>query len=248
MCGRFPQNKRPSRYETDLDPDWGQTYLEFSPSWNVSPGREVLVFHDNEAGHVAELLHWGFLPYWADAKARRPINARLETAATIPYFRRAWRVGRCVIPADGWYEWKETPAGKVPYFIHRQDEGSIFLAGLYEINRHENTSTFAILTTEAEGALREIHEREPVAFTAEIARQWIRRDLSLREVSELALVLAVRLVCLAHHFFAREQSQERWAGIWLGSVLHDRHVLERGLLLGHSGLWRFDGKAVGTAC
>ncbi len=186
MCGRFPQNKRPSRYEMDLDPKWGQTDLEFSPSWNVSPGRDVLVLHDNEAGHVAELLQWGFLPYWADAKARRPINARLETAATAPYFRRAWRVGRCVIPTDGWYQWKETPAGKIPYFIHRQDGGSIFLAGLYEINRHENTSTFAILTTEAEGALREIHEREPVAFSAEIARRWIRRDLSLREVSELA--------------------------------------------------------------
>lgn len=187
MCGRFPQNKNVSRYAEALYPEWQPQEFELVPSWNVSPGRDVLVFHDSYSGHVAELLHWGFLPYWADAKARKPINARVESAATSPYFRHAWKISRCVIPADGWYEWQVTPAGKQPYFIYRADHEPVMMAGLYEVNRHANLTSFAILTVEAEDGLRELHEREPLVLSAEAARQWVRRDLRPDEVAAIAL-------------------------------------------------------------
>lgn len=186
MCGRFPQNKRPSRYATALDPSWHPRELDLQPSWNVSPGRDVLVFHDNDEGHVTELLHWGFLPSWADTAARKPINARVETAGTSPYFRQAWRQGRCIVPADGWYEWKVGPSGKQPYFIHRADDEPVMMAGLYETNLRANVTSFAILTMDAKGALREIHAREPLVLSAELAQRWIRRDLALSEVNALA--------------------------------------------------------------
>lgn len=187
MCGRFPQSKRPSRYSEAFDPGWKQTDFDLQPSWNVAPSRQVLVFHDNDTGHVAKLLYWGFLPSWADSKARKPINARVETAATIPYFRDAWKTGRCIVPADGWYEWKETPEGKQPYFIYRANEEPVFMAGLYASNRPANITSFAILTMEAEGTLRKIHEREPLVLSAEDARQWIRRDLPAEEIAAIVL-------------------------------------------------------------
>lgn len=186
MCGRFSQSRRPGRYAEALDPEWQPAGPAFQASWNVAPGRDVLVFRDGDAGHLAEMLHWGFLPAWADAGARQPINARVETAATSPYFRHAWMAGRCLVPADGWYEWKAVTGGKQPYYICRANEAPVFLAGLYEINRHEHVASFAILTTEAHGALRDIHEREPLVLGAETGRAWLRRDLAGADLARLA--------------------------------------------------------------
>ena len=185
MCGRFPQGQSETRYAISLDPEWTPLPLDFKPTWNMSPSRQALVFHDDDSGHVAELFYWGFLPSWADATAQKPINARVETAATKPYFRHAWKSGRCLVPADGWYEWKETPGGKQPYFIHRVDNEPVFLAGLYETNSRANGTSFTILTMEATGSLRDIHEREPLVLSAEAGRRWIRRDLATRDISPI---------------------------------------------------------------
>lgn len=187
MCGRFAQSDKPIRYAQTLDPEWTPPALEFQPTWNMAPSRKVLVFHDDDNGRVAELLTWGFIPSWADSKeAQKPINARVETAASKPYFRRAWKTSRCVIPADGWYEWKVTPQGKVPFFIHRRDNEPLLMAGLYETNPHADITTFTILTLEAKGVLRGIHDREPLVLSAEASRQWLRKDLQPDEVAEIA--------------------------------------------------------------
>lgn len=186
MCGRFSQSRRPGRYAEALDPEWQPADPAFQASWNVAPGRDVLVFRDGDAGHLAEMLHWGFLPAWADVAARKPINARVETAASSPYFRHAWNSGRCLVPADGWYEWKALARGKQPYYVHRADEEPVFMAGLYEINGHARLASFAILTIEAHGALRDIHEREPLVLAAETGRQWLRLDLAAAGIARLA--------------------------------------------------------------
>lgn len=151
MCGRFAQSQPVIHYAHALDPVWEPLPLALKPTWNMAPGRDVLVFHDSEAGHVAGLQHWGLLPAWADPKAQKPINARAETAASKPYFRKAWKSGRCVIPADGWFEWKQGERGKQPYFIYRADEQPILMAGLYDTNPHAHITTFAILTADACG-------------------------------------------------------------------------------------------------
>ncbi len=160
-----------------------------NPTWNMAPSGLALVFHDGENGHVAELLKWGFLPSWAKLDDRKPINARVETAAMSPYFRRAWKSNRCLIPADGWYEWKMTDEGNQPYFIHDVNNQPVMLAGLYETNHHANATTFTILTMQSGGALGQIHEREPLVFSVEAGKRWIRRDLPAHEINKVIQTL-----------------------------------------------------------
>ena len=178
MCGRFSQSQPVIHYAHALDPVWEPLSLEFKPTWNLAPSRLAIVFLDNDTGHEAKLLHWGFLPSWADPKGQKPINARIETAATKPYFRKAWKSGRCLIPADGWFEWKESAKGKQPHYLYRADNQPILMAGLHETNPHVNMTSFAILTTEADGTLREVHDRKPLVLSAETGRQWIRKDMA----------------------------------------------------------------------
>ena len=186
MCGRFAQSQPVIHYAKALDPKWQPPPLELAPAWNMAPGRDALVFHDDEKGHVTSFLHWGFLPSWADPTGQKPINARVETAASKPYFRKAWKSGRCLIPADGWYEWKQGERSKQPYFIHRADNEPVLMAGLYESNPHANITTFTILTMDSTGALREIHEREPLVLSAEAGLKWVRRDTHHDEIAALA--------------------------------------------------------------
>jgi putative SOS response-associated peptidase YedK len=211
MCGRFAQSQDVVFYAHALDQGWTPPTLDLKPTWNMAPSRNVLVLHDDETGHVAELLHWGFLPSWADAKARKPINARVETAATSPYFRHAWKFGRCLIPADGWYEWKEHEHGKQPYFIHSATNEPIFMAGLYTTNPQVNITSFAIITTDAKGKLVDIHDREPLVLTPEAGKQWIRRDISPDQVIEIAKQpMKASSFYLACSLQACEQYSQRW--------------------------------------
>jgi putative SOS response-associated peptidase YedK len=186
MCGRFAQSQPLIHYAHAFDPAWEPTFLDLQPTWNLAPGRRALVFHETNFGKSAELLQWGFLPAWADPTGQKPINARVETAASKPYFRKAWKAGRCLIPADGWYEWLGAAKNKQPYFIHRSDNQPILMAGLYETNTHANITSFAILTTEADGALPDVHDRKPLVLSAETGKQWIRRDLAANEIAALA--------------------------------------------------------------
>jgi putative SOS response-associated peptidase YedK len=186
MCGRFAQSLPVIQYARALDPEWTPQALEMQPTWNLAPSRNALVFHDGDTGHLAELLQWGFLPAWADPKGQKPINARMETAATKPYFRKAWKTGRCLIPAGGWYEWQVKDKLKQPFFIHRADDQPMLMAGLYETNPHANITSFAILTTDADGDLREVHDRKPIVLSARAANQWISRELPADKIAAIA--------------------------------------------------------------
>jgi putative SOS response-associated peptidase YedK len=186
MCGRIAQSQPLIKYARAPDPAWQPSPIELQPTWNMAPSRRALIFHDGDAGYMAELFNWGFLPAWADPKAQKPNNARVETAATKPYFRKAWKSGRCLIPADGWYEWKVTDKSKQPFFIHRADDQPMLMAGLYEANPQANITSFAILTTDADGNLREVHDRKPLVFSAEVGLECIRRDLASDDIAGLA--------------------------------------------------------------
>ena len=95
-----------------------------------------------------------------------PINARVETAATKFLFRDAWRKRRCLVPADGWYEWRMEHGRKQPYFFHRRDDEPVFFAGLW------SGDTFCLLTMSADGELAEIHNRRPLAICSDDAQPW----------------------------------------------------------------------------
>jgi putative SOS response-associated peptidase YedK len=96
-----------------------------------------------------------------------PINARVETADSKPTFRDAWRINRCAVPADGWYEWRLENGKKQPYFFRRRDGEPVFFAGLW------SGSTFCILTTAADDDLTQIHDRRPLALRTDDAKPWI---------------------------------------------------------------------------
>jgi putative SOS response-associated peptidase YedK len=186
MCGRFAQSQSINNYAKALDPAWVPPALDLHQTWNLAPSRPALVFHGGDDGRMAELFKWGLLPSWADPMAQKPINARLDTAATNPYFRKAWKTGRCLIPADGWYEWKISDQGKIPYFLHRADQQPLLMAGLYEINLHVKVTSFAILTMDADGDLRNVHDRKPVVLSADVATQWLDSKLPADEIAAVA--------------------------------------------------------------
>ena len=141
-----------------------------APSWNVAPTQNATVVrrHPETGERHLDLLTWGLVPHWTKDihQARRPINARAETVATSAMFRGALAQRRCLVPADAFYEWKAMPGGKQPYAIARQDGAPLAFAGLWEGWRWPNGDvlrTFAIITTEANATMTDIHDRMPAS-------------------------------------------------------------------------------------
>lgn len=147
--------------------------------YNVAPRQDVPVIRVAEDGTRAiAMARWGLVPFWAkDATiGDRLINARSETAHEKPSFRAAFKARRCVLPADAFYEWKKEGKAKQPYRIHLEDGAPFGFAGLWE--RWDDPAggvleTCAILTTEANEALRPIHHRMPVILDAEDHATWL---------------------------------------------------------------------------
>ena len=141
------------------------------------------------------LLKWGLVPFWADDPkiGNRMINARAETVAKKPAFRQAFRRRRCLVPADGFFEWNKGPSDgkkptKTPYWIHRADGAPFVMAGLWERWEPENGSalhTFTILTTDAVPEIRDIHQRMPVILPEKAADAWLAADTSAEDLVSL---------------------------------------------------------------
>ncbi len=111
----------------------------------------------------------------------KPINARIETASVKPTFRQLFRSNHCIVPASGYFEWKQSAPSskKQPYFIHHQDGSEMFLAGLWSPTRNESPSSFVILTTESKDHLCEVHDRMPVILQSDDALKWVQGELEL---------------------------------------------------------------------
>ena len=103
-------------------------------TWNLAPSQMSWAFLSGGEKILVAVLKWGFMPSWAKEKAAKPVNAKVETAEASPYFRKAWKMGRCLIPADGFYEWTLESGIKQPWFIHRSDGAPLLFAGLWEHN------------------------------------------------------------------------------------------------------------------
>ena len=196
MCGRYTLSVR---HEV-LAEKFGVSgpLPELSPSYNVAPGREVPAVvgeADGDGGNYRrrmEMLRWGLIPPWADDPAigYRMINARAETAPSKPSFRRAFRKRRCLIPADGFYEWKKENGGKQPYHFRLKDGESFAFAGIWESWTDPDGGTVrscAILTTEANEVVGEVHARMPVILPPEDHYIWL--DPDFEETEPLAALL-----------------------------------------------------------
>lgn len=181
MCGRFAA----SRSLEELRRLFGTVnpLPDFAPSWNVAPGQlaPVVRRHPQSGARHLDLLRWGLLPHWVRAAeaSRRPINARWETAASLPMFRDAFARRRCIVPAEAFYEWQATAGGKQPHAIARADGAPLALAGLWESWRGPDGAvlrSFVVLTTAASPALRALHARMPVMLEAADWPGWLGTD------------------------------------------------------------------------
>ena len=160
--------------------------IEIIPTWNRAPGTMSPIVIQDRIG----LAKWGLRPAWAKAGMKVAHNARIETAATKPYFRSAWAKRRCLVPATGFYEWQITDTGKQP--IYFDYSGQIFaFAGLWEKANEKDGSeqpsdsevTFTILTQPAVGPVAKIHHRMPVILAPGTYDRWFANELTVTDQS-----------------------------------------------------------------
>jgi putative SOS response-associated peptidase YedK len=176
MCGRFVRHSSLELIEKTFNVD--RPAFEATQSYNIAPTQAVLaVVRNGHAGLVQ--LHWGLVPFFAkDASgASRMINARSETLATKPSFRNAFRKRRCLIVADGFYEWTGPKGQKQAWYITLPSDGPFGFGGLWELWRADDRKTelrsCAIITTDASPGLRDIHNRMPVILRAGAHDAWL---------------------------------------------------------------------------
>ena len=179
MCGRFTQTF--AWDQADLLLDLSGPPLNLRPRYNVAPSQEAAVVRaDRDGRRSLSMLRWGLVPAWARDPRSGPrlINARAETARTKPSFRAAFASRRCLIPADGFYEWKREGGAKQPWLIGMKDRGPFAFAGLWERwsapgGGAEAMETFAILSTAANDTVAPIHDRMPVILAPTAFGSWL---------------------------------------------------------------------------
>ena len=180
MCGRFtlrtPLARVAEIFELGPVPEWARLQ---PPRYNVAPSQAVAAVRWNAEKARPELvpLDWGLVPHWADDPAigNKMINARSETVATKPAFRDALRRRRCLVLADGFYEWQRQGSAKQPYYIRLKDQAPFAFAGLWD--RWDKLGTLiescTIITTTANDVLRPLHERMPVILNRQQCAAWL---------------------------------------------------------------------------
>ncbi len=162
----------------------------FEPRFNIAPTQQVVTVVVEEGGNRAGLMHWGLIPSWAKDPAigNRMINARAETVAERNSFRQAFQKRRCLVVADGFYEWRKTPRGKVPMRILLKDGSPFAFAGLWETWRPpqgDPVHSCTIVTTTPNSLMEPIHDRMPVILTREGESSWLDRKAESSELRAL---------------------------------------------------------------
>lgn len=221
MCGRYASSRRPEDLVEEFHVEDNRVDEPLTPDYNVAPTKPVYAVVDRSSDTEREtdgsapavqrqlrVLRWGLVPFWAkDPKiGSRMINARMETVAQKPAYRRAFAARRCLLPADGYYEWyptsQRTKSGKPrkqPYYIHPGDGGVLAMAGLYEIWRDPEHAeddpqafrwTCTVLTTSAEDHLGQIHDRMPLLVEPDRYAAWLDPSPSSQEDLQALLVPA----------------------------------------------------------
>lgn len=191
MCGRFyldvSREQLQAHYGLSAVPD------DLKPRYNIAPSQDILAVREAR-DHERELvrLHWGLIPAWAKEEKTHysMINARAETVASKPAYRNAFRRRRCLIPANGFYEWRQEGKFKQPYAIERKDHGLFSMAGLWEHwegNDDKVIESCSIIVTDANDLLKPIHDRMPAIIPPDEYERWL--DPECQEPEQLLELL-----------------------------------------------------------
>ena len=185
MCGRFALKTLPPEIMSFFGLD---ECVDFAPRYNIAPSQAVPVIRqEGPDKRSAVSARWGLLPSWAKEgqDMPRPINAKSETAALKPMFRHAFRKSRILVPADAFYEWKTLAGKKQPYLIRMRDASPFGMAGLLEYwqGPQEQVLSFAVLTTQPNPLMAQIHDRMSVIVKPEDYARWLDPELS--DIEEL---------------------------------------------------------------
>jgi len=175
MCGRFSLSGDIDFYAEYFGAEVVASPLP--PSWNVAPTDSVYVVAERDNKRSLASMPWGLVPHWAPDTKKIQINARAETVATAPIFRDSLARRRCLIPADGFYEWEQNT--KVPHWIFRADGYPVGFAGIWATRKGpdgEWTRTCAILTRAAMGVVAPLHDRMPIALDPGHWEVWLDRE------------------------------------------------------------------------
>lgn len=190
MCGRYTLTTPLDELVSVFDvPEVG---FRHEPRYNIAPTQTAPVLARDGEGRKMKMgtLRWGLVPFWADDPGigNKLINARSETASKKPAFRSAFRSRRCLVLADGFYEWRKEGDDKVPYWIHRPDRAPFTMAGLWERwepGEGEPLYTFTILTRDATPALKDLHARMPALLAPDRRAAWLDPDADPGELNGL---------------------------------------------------------------
>ena len=197
MCGRFTLRTPTKTLASLFD---GLRFPDSKPRYNIAPTQDVVCVRQSvEGNNEAVMLRWGLVPFWSkDLKiGARMINARSETAATKPAFRAAFKRRRCLVLADGFYEWKKEGKEKLPFYITRPDDGPFCMAGLWESwqekqpddkTHSSRIESCSVLTTSANSMMESLHDRMPVILPQEKYDFWLDNQFSDRGQLESLLV------------------------------------------------------------
>jgi putative SOS response-associated peptidase YedK len=176
MCGRFTIT-----LTVGLAERFGVKHSsrQLTPRYNIAPSQPVpvIVRHEEGGRELAEMV-WGLVPHWArdPAAAGRAINARAETLEDRPSFRDPFLHHRCLVPANGFYEWRKEGRSREPYYIHRKDDGLVAIAGLYDIWKGPGGTelkSFVIVTTEPNSLVSRYHDRMPAILRQDDEEKWL---------------------------------------------------------------------------
>ena len=178
MCGRYTLSRREAdqlAFELGIPVE---QLADYRPRFNIAPGQRQWIVRMEYEDREALQARWGLINHWAKDRntGYKQINARAETAHGRPAFRDAFKKRRCVVPADGFYEWTGPKTGRQPLWFHRPDGGLLLFAGLYESWQPEPDvwePTYTIITTDANGTVGQVHNRMPVILPEERIDDWL---------------------------------------------------------------------------
>ena len=190
MCGRFTQQMSWAELQALYSVFTVPQETSLVPRFNGAPTQEFAACRlDGSGNREISILRWGLVPFWAKDQSigSRLINARAETVHSKPSFRAAFRQRRCLIPANGWFEWSSVAGLKQPYFIRSDSTSPLSIAALWETwdNEGELLETFTLITTQATTELAKIHHRQPAIVASSDWDVWLSPDSSSRSLLDL---------------------------------------------------------------